>query len=106
MKRGDIVIVSPFPPFNKPRPALVVQSIALEDGENITVALITSDRFWAPGVRVPIQPTLRKGLRKPSDVMVDHLTTVPLSRVGGYAGEIDPEVLRRVDVALRLFLGL
>lgn len=106
MKRGEIVIVAPFPPFDKPRPALIVQAVVLEQSENITVALITSDLSWSPGVRVPVEPTFANGLRRRSVIMVDLLMTVPVTRVGGYAGEIEPDVMRQVDVAIRLFLGL
>lgn len=106
MTRGEIIIVAPYAPFNKPRPALIVQSIVLDDSETVTVAPITSDLAWAPGVRVPIEPTSGNGLRKRSDIMIDQLATVPLRRIGGYAGEAEPEVMARVDAALRLFLGL
>ncbi len=74
--------------------------------ENVTVALITSDLGWPAAFRVPVQPTLENGLRKPSEVMIDLLVTVPLGRVRSYVGTIESEVMRRVDTALRLFLGL
>jgi mRNA interferase MazF len=106
MKRGDIVIVAPPSPFNKPRPGLIVQFELLPEAENVTVVLITSDLTYTTGLRVPIQPTAGNGLRKPSEVMVDNLQTVPLHRVGGFAGQAEPEVMRQVDIALRLFLGL
>jgi mRNA interferase MazF len=106
MNRGDIIIVAPPSPFNKPRPALVIQAQVFDDTENVTVALITSDLSQSPSVRIPIFPTAQNGLRKPSEVQVDNLQTVPLSRIGGFAGVAEPEIIRQVDLALRVFLNL
>lgn len=106
MKRGDIVILAPPAPFNKPRPALVIQAHVYQETENITVALITSDLLRSPGLRIPLVPNASNGLRKTSEVMVDNLQTVPVNRVGGVIGEAEPEVMRQVSVALRMFLGL
>lgn len=106
MKRGDIVIVAPPSPFNKPRPALVVQARVLPESENITVALITSDLMRMPGLRIPISPTADNGLRKPSEIMVDNVQTVPADRIGDQVGSAERETLRKVDEALRVFLGL
>lgn len=106
MKRGDIVVVAPPAPFNKPRPALVIQAHLYEETENITVALITSDLSRSPGLRIRLLPTTENGLRKPSEVMIDHMQTVPVSRIGGVIGAAEPEIMRQVGLGLRLFLGL
>jgi mRNA interferase MazF len=106
MKRGDIIILAPLSPFNKIRPALIVQAELFAETENVTVALITSDLSRTLGLRIPINPTAGNGLRKPSEVMVDNLQTAPLNRIGALIGAAEPEVMRRVDIALRLFLGL
>ena len=106
MKRGDIVILAPPSPFNKPRPCLVVQAEVFSETETVTVALITSDLAYTTGLRVPIQPSAMNGLRKPSEIMVDNLQTTPVDRIGGVAGEAEADVMRQVDIALRLFLGL
>ena len=106
MKRGDIIIVAPPSPFNKPRPALVVQQRIFDVSENVTVALISSDLMRQPGLRIPITPTATNGLRKPSEVMIDNLQTIPLDRIGGMIGAADPRILQKVDEALRAFLGL
>ena len=59
MKRGDVVIVAPFPPFDKPRPAVILQAQLLDLGETVSVALITSDRLWLPGCACLWSPALR-----------------------------------------------
>ena len=106
MKRGDIVIIAPPAPFNKPRPALLVQAHVYDETENVTVALITSDLSRSPGLRIRINPSQENGLRRPSEIMVDHLQTVPVNRIGGVVGEADSETIRQVSLAVRLFLGL
>jgi mRNA-degrading endonuclease toxin of MazEF toxin-antitoxin module len=55
MKRGDIVILAPPSPFNKPRPCLIVQAEVFAENETVTVALITSDPAYTGGFRVPIR---------------------------------------------------
>ena len=106
MKRGDIVVVAPYPPFDKPRPAVILQAQLLDTTETVSMALITSDLMWLPGLRVPVEPSPANGLRRLSDIMIDLLVTVPRARVGGVVGTIEPEVMSQVDRALRLFLGL
>jgi mRNA interferase MazF len=106
MKRGDIIILAPPSPFNKPRPGLIIQAEVFAEKETVTVALISSDPAYTNGFRVPIQPSVRNGLRKPSEIMIDNLQTIRLDRIGGFAGEAEPEVMRQVDIALRLFLSL
>lgn len=107
MKKGEIYILAPPSPFNKPRPAVVLQTTLLDDSDRITVALISSDPvFFAKAFRVLILPTETNGLRKPSEILIDHLQTVPLDRIGGFAGVVDEVTMRAVDAALRIFLGL
>jgi mRNA interferase MazF len=106
VKRGDIIIVAPPSPFNKPRPALIVQAFLFDQSEKLTVALISSDLTHSHGFRIPIAPTASNGLRKPSEILVDHLQTVDIGRVGGFAGQVDEATMREVDTALRIFLGL
>ncbi|MES2392195.1 MAG: type II toxin-antitoxin system PemK/MazF family toxin [Acidobacteriota bacterium] len=106
MNRGDIIIGAPQSPFNKPRPALVVQDRLQDFNETVLVAPITSDLEHIPGVRVPIVPTGSNGLRKPSEVMIDLLQPLRLLRIGAIIGKADDALMLEVDAALRLFLRL
>jgi mRNA interferase MazF len=83
-----------------------VQAFLPSDAENVTVALITSDLRYTGGLRISIQPTALNGLRKPSEIMIDNLQSTPLDRIGGFAGVAEAEVMRQVDLALQVFLGL
>jgi mRNA interferase MazF len=55
-------------------------------------------------VRIAVEPSGRNGLRKPSQLMVDKLFTVPAAAVGEVVGQLEPQVL--VDLALRSWLEL
>jgi mRNA interferase MazF len=106
VNRGESYVMAPPSPLDKPRPCLVVQAFLPDEGETVTVALITSDLRYTGGPRIPIQPTAGNGLRKASEIMVDNLQTTPIDRIGGFAGVAEADVMRQVDLALRVFLGL
>ena len=52
------------------------------------------------------RPSPRNGLRKPSQLMVDKLFTVPIQVVGEVVGQLEPDVLVDLDLALRGWLEL
>jgi mRNA interferase MazF len=60
----------------------------------------------APLVRLPVQPTTRNGLKKPSQLMIDKLFTVPLSSLGKVVGQLEPQAVIELDLALRGWLEL
>ena len=108
MKRGDVVVVAVRGGYaGKPRPALVVQSDLFNPTHaSVTLCLITSELQPAPLFRVPVEATPGTGLRKRSQVMVDKVFSAPRENLGPPIGEVDPETLQGVDVALRLWLQL
>ena len=53
-----------------------------------------------------VEPSRRNGLRKPSQLMVDKLFTVPTEAVGEVVGQLEPQVLVDLDLALRGWLEL
>ena len=59
----------------------------------------------APGAD-RLEPTPRNGLRKPSQLMVDKLFTVPVQALGEVVGQLEPDVLTDLDLALRGWLEL
>jgi mRNA interferase MazF len=106
VNRGDIFIVIPPSPFNKPRPSLVIQSGLFPRYETVTVALITSDLSRNPGIRVPIMQTAENGLRKPSEIVIDNIQTLPVNKVRDFVGAADAATMKEVDAAIKLFLDL
>jgi mRNA interferase MazF len=60
----------------------------------------------APLVRIAVQPSPRNGLRKLSQLMVDKLFTVPIQAIGEVVGQLEPQALVDLDLALRDWLQL
>jgi len=107
MRRGDIWTVSGGKDYSgKPRPVVVVQDDAFDATDSITVCSFTTDPTEAPLFRLPVEPNERNGLRSPSRLMVDKMTTVPKSKIGGRIGRLDDEDVVRLNQAVMIFLGL
>ncbi len=107
MKRGEIWTVSGGSGYaGKPRPAVLVQDNAFDATASVTVCAFTSDPTEAPLFRIPVEPSERNGLRSPSSLMVDKLTTVPKSKLGRCVGRLDDEDVMRLNRAIVVFLGL
>jgi mRNA interferase MazF len=107
MRRGDICTASGGKDYaGKPRPVVVVQDDAFDATDSITVCPFTTDPTEAPLFRLPVEPNERNGLRSPSRLMVDKITTVPKSKVGERIGRLDDEDMVRLNQAVMVFLGL
>lgn len=90
----------------KPRLVVVVQDNSFDATGSITICAFTTDPADAPSFRLAVEPNGRNGLRAPSRLMVDKITTVPKARVGERTGRIDDEDVVRLNQALAVFLGL
>ena len=74
--------------------------------DSVTVCAFTTDPTEAPLIRIPIEPDDVNGLREPSRLMVDKLTTIPRSRLGQPVGQLGDEDMVRLGRAAVVFLGL
>jgi mRNA interferase MazF len=90
----------------KPRPAVIVQDDSFDATASITVCAFTTDPTEADLFRIPIEPSEHNGLRSPSRLMVDKLTTVPRSKLGSRVGQLGDEDIVRLNRAMLVFLGL
>ena len=106
MRRGDLVTVAVSGDYGKPRPALVIQANAFDLHPSLMVLPLTGELHDAPLFRVSVPASEETGLRKPSQIMVDKVTTVPRIKIGPAIGRVDAATLHKVDDALRGFLGL
>jgi mRNA interferase MazF len=106
LKRGDLVTIAVSGDYGKPRPAVIIQADAFDDLASLTVALLTSEIYQAPLLRVAIPPGKETGLHKFSQVMVDKITTVPRSKIGQRIGSVEASTLRAINQALKGFLDL
>jgi len=106
VKRGDIVTVAMQGDYGKPRPALVVQSDNFAEHPSVVLLPITSTLVDAPLFRVTIEPSEANGLNKPSQVMVDKITTYKKERIGKVFGAIEHATMVEIERALAVFIGL
>ena len=106
MRRGDLVTVALQGDYGKPRPALVIQSDVFPEARSRTVLPLTSAAADAPLIRMRVDPTPENGLRVPSWVMIDKVSTVPADKIGTPFGRLDDAAMIGVGRSLALFLGL
>jgi len=107
MRRGEIWSASGGANYaGKPRPVVIVQDDAFDATASITICAFTTDLTDAPLFRLEVAPSQRNGLRQPSRLMVDKITTVAKTKLGGRIGSLEPNDVRRLDRAILVFLGL
>lgn len=90
----------------KPRPVVIVQDDRFDATASVTVCAFTTDPTEAPLFRLRVEPDGLNGLREPSSLMVDKLTTVPRSKIGTHVGRLSDEEMVRLGRAVLVFLGL
>ena len=107
MRRGDVVAVAAAGDYGKPRPAVVVQTDAFPDTHaSVVICQMTTEIVEAPDFRVTIEPTDSNGLRSRSQIMADKPVTVRRGRIGQPIGRLDPDDLKRLNIALAFVMGL
>lgn len=107
MRRGDIWTAAGGKNHaGKPRPVVIVQDDSFDATGSITICAFTSDETEAPLFRLLVDPNERNGLLVASRLMVDKITTVPKSKIGGQIGRLDDEDILRLNQAILVFLGL
>ncbi len=106
MKRGDLVTVSAQGDYGKPRPAVVIQSDALDAADSVLVALLTSTLADAPLYRLTFEPTDGNGLKAVSQVMVDKVLAYPRAKCGPVIGRLSPADMLALNNMLLVMIGL
>lgn len=106
-RRGEIWTVAGGPGYaSKPRPAVIVQDDRFAATDSVTICGFTSDTTDAPLFRLEVNPSPASGLRTPSRLMVDKITTVRRASLGRRLGRLSDEDLLRLNRAILVFLGL
>lgn len=107
MRRGEIWTAAAGRGYiGKPRPVVIVQDDRFDVTESVTVCAFTTDPTEAPLIRLRVMPDPLNGLREPSSLMIDKVTTVPRSKLGDQIGRLDDEDMVRLGRAMLVFLGL
>jgi mRNA interferase MazF len=84
---------------------VIIQDDRFDATGSIAVCALTTDPLASPLLRVPVIPSAENGLRQPCHLMIDRITTVSRSRMGTRIGQLEPEIIGRLDRALIVFLG-
>lgn len=110
MHRGDVVVIAQKGAYEgKPRPAVIIQNEnLLADHPSILVCLLTGSDEGAGGAfhRIPVEPSPVNGLKEPSLIQVDKISTIRRENIGQVIGKLDPKTLGLLNAALALFQGL
>ena len=106
MRRGDVTTVATSGDYDKPRPALLIQSDHFVDHPSVTVLPITSYIREAPLFRITVPADQGSGLRTDSQVMVDKAVTVAVDKLGSRVGQVGSATMLEVDRALAVLLGI
>lgn len=107
MKRGEIWTISGGPDYaGKPRPCVILQDDCFDSTKSVTICIFTTNPADAPLFRLIVEPDEENGLRAPSRLMVDKITTVPKEKLGSRVGRLSDEDILRLNRAMVVFLGL
>jgi mRNA interferase MazF len=105
--RGAFVVVTIAGDYGKPRPALVVQADVFNAAHpSVTVIPVSSTIVDAVLFRLTVEPSPANGLRVLSQLMVDKVTTVRRDRLGPAIGQLDNDMLLRVNRAMAVWFGI
>lgn len=107
MRRGEIWTAAAGSGYvGKPRPVVIVQDDRFDATASVTVCALTTDPTEAPLFRLLVIPDETNGIREPSSLMVDKVTTVPRSKLGERIGRLGDDDVVRLGRALVVFLGV
>ena len=106
-RRGDFVLAASAGDYGKARLNLVIQSDSFRGMPSVTVCPLSSDlRSDAPLIRINVHPSEKNGIKLPSQIAIDKVTTLPVSRIAKNIGAADEDVMLQVTRALAVFLGV
>ncbi len=107
MRRGEVRTAAARSGYaGKPRSVVIVQDDRFDATASVTVCAFATDPTEAPLFRLRVEPEELNGLRVPSSLMVDKLTTVPRSKLSAHLGRLSDEDMVRLGRAVLVFLGL
>ena len=107
MKRGEIWTTAAGSGYaGKPRPVVIIQDDLFDATASVTVCAFTTDDTDAPLFRIPVDSDETTGIRQPSWLMVDKITTVPRSRLGERIGRLSDDDMARLTRSAVVFFGL
>ncbi|MGQ0777220.1 MAG: type II toxin-antitoxin system PemK/MazF family toxin [Pseudonocardiales bacterium] len=107
MRRGEVWTAAAGTGYaGKPRPVVIIQDDRFDATDSVTICAFTTDPTEAPLLRIPISADEMNGLRQPSSLMVDKITTMPRSKMGERIGRLADEDMVALGRAVVVFLGV
>ena len=107
MKRGEIWTASGGPDYaGKPRPVVIIQDDRFTTAQSVTICPLTTDPVGNETARLLVAPNTANGLREPSRLMADKVTTMQRSKLGRRIGVLGAEDMTKLNGAIIVFLGL
>jgi mRNA interferase MazF len=85
---------------------VIVQDDRFDATDSVTICAFTTDPTEAPLLRIPITADAMNGLRQPSSLIVDKITTMPRSKLGEQIGRLADEDMVALSRAIVVFLGV
>jgi mRNA interferase MazF len=104
VSRGELWTVAGGVYAAKLRPALIIQGDLFSATESVVVVPLTTMVAEAPIARVAVPMTT--GIARPSFAMIDKITTVRRSNLGGRIGRVPAALMTDIERSLMVFLGL
>jgi mRNA interferase MazF len=107
VRRGEIWTAGAGSGYlGKSRPVVIVQDDRFDATASVTVCALTTDPTEAPLFRLRVDPDATNGIREPSSLMVDKITTVPRTKLGEKIGRLGDDDMVRLGRAVVVFLGV
>ena len=112
IRRGQIWLVDWTPGRGSEqlgkRPALVIQTDAANSNIRYpnTIVLTLSTKGLSVATHIPIEPDATNGLRETSWVKCEQVLTISKARLHQKWGHLSPAAMSRVELAVRIALGM
>lgn len=106
-RRGDIVSCVLSGDYGKPRLAVIVQSnLFNEFHASTTICPITTHLVEAPLFRITVVPAKQNGLKHPSQIMVDKISSIKMDRIHQKIGTLGLVQVKNLNDALKTWLEI
>lgn len=106
-KRGDIVSCVLSGDYGKPRPAVIVQSDLFNEAHSsVTICPLTTHLVEAPLFRIALIPSKQNGLRQPSQIMVDKVSSIKTDKIHQKIGNLGSVQTQKLNEALKTWLEI
>jgi mRNA interferase MazF len=104
VNRGELWTVSGGVYSAKPRPALIIQDDLFAATDSVVVIPLTTTVADAAIARIAVPTTT--GIAQATFAMIDKITTVRRSNLGGRVGRVPTTLMAEIERSLLVFLGI